>query len=124
MEWSDGSTESSSGILVVEKTDQWLRLVQILDRGDRCFGSVHDAELKNGDLTYKKRITAQGLGDLLDQKEKTEDASPFFEDCAVCCIGDVTFKNGQIEGIQFTLALQDVENKLKQEKANSSASVF
>ncbi len=124
LQWSNGTTESSSGLLVVEKTDKWLRLVQMLDQGDRCFGSVHDAKLAEGILTYNKQITAQGLFNLLYQKKETKESPPLFDDCAVCCIGEVSLKNNQVEGIHFTVSLKDIKNKLAQENVNSPQGCF
>lgn len=124
VQWSDGSTGSFSGLFVVEKIDQELRLVQILDQGDRCFGSVHDASLANGILTYNKQVTSQGLFDLLYSEKKANKNESIFEDCAVCCIGNVTFQGGKVEGINFTINAQDVKNKLTQENNDTPQGCF
>ncbi len=124
IQWSDGSTESASGIFIVEKKDETLQLIMVVDKGDRCFGSVQDGQLKDNMLSYSKEVTPQGLVDLLVKPHETKRYASVFEDCAVCCIGSLTFKDGNIEGMKVTTTLEDIAKKLLQEDPSSPQYCF
>jgi len=53
---------------------------------------------KDGFLTYKKNVTPWGLYSLVQGKS---DTNIDFSDCAVCCVGTVSYKGSDIVGFEY-----------------------
>lgn len=125
IQWSDGTTGSFSALMTYSQSKDgdkdYLLGSWLIDQGDRCNGSVHDAFLKNGTLVYKKNVTSLGLMKLLF---RTKEDLPPFEDCAVCCIGNVSYQDQFIKGMEFTGKASDLKTKIDQEKDNPLQQCF
>lgn len=117
-EWSGGGTGHFSTIDVVEKTQDWIRLLSEIDGGDRCNGGLTDVAFKDGLLIYKKNITPWALYSITQGKS---DTNIDFSDCAVCCVGTVSYKGSDIVKFEYD---KDSMSTLKDNSNSSSQKCY
>ena len=104
---SPDGEEQHTSLLVVKKTDSKLRLIDVVEEGDRCNGGLSDIEFKEGTLTYKVNLTPWSLFSFT-QDEDVESVD--FPDCPSCCIGKLSYEDGDITHFAFE---NDVLKKLE-----------
>lgn len=86
LQWSGGGSGNFKELILVQKKQNKLKLLQNIASGDRCFGGVTHAEYSNQILKYSQNMTAADLGRQLKFSE-AEIEKLGLTDCAVCCIG-------------------------------------
>lgn len=98
LQWSGGGSGNFKELILVQKKQNKLKLVENIASGDRCFGGVTHASYSNQELRYSQNMTAADLGRLLKFSE-SEVEKLGLTDCAVCCIGLLHHRDDKISGI-------------------------
>ena len=113
-EWSGGGTGHFNAIDAFKNNPDSIVLMTELDAGDRCNGGLSDVAFTNGVLTYKKNVTPWALYSITQGKS---DTNIDFSDCAVCCVGTVSYKGSDIVKFEYD---EDAISTLE-DNANSPA---
>lgn len=113
LQWSGGGTGNFKELILVQKKQNKLKLLETIASGDRCFGGVTHIDYNNQQLKYAQNLTSADFGRQLGFNE-TEIEKLGLKDCAICCIGLLHQKNGKIQGMSL--------NAFDQEDVNNIAS--
>ncbi len=95
LQWSGGGTGNFKELILVQKKQNKLKLVETIASGDRCFGGVTHIQYKNEQLKYAQNLTSAEFGRQLGFNENDIEKLGL-KDCAVCCIGLLHQQDGKI----------------------------
>lgn len=103
--WSGGGTGWFSSILFLHDEKNHLTQIDHIQGGDRCLGGISKAYVKQGALYYHQNVTPLML------MTQTPGFANSLSDCAVCCIGELAYRDGNLTGFQF---MASEENRINE----------
>jgi hypothetical protein len=100
LQWSGGGSGNFKELILVQKKQGKLKLLETVASGDRCFGGVTHIQYQNGILKYSQNMTPAELGKKMGLSE-AEGQKLGLTDCAVCCIGLGHVQQGYFQSFIF-----------------------
>ena len=99
LQWSGGGTGFFSSLVILNHQNNILKLKQTLASGDRCFGSIDKAWVKDNQIFYQQKVTPyQFMAERFPKLPKLN----ALEDCAVWCLGVFNRTKNTIESFSLS----------------------
>ena len=110
LNYSGGGSGFFSSLIELSLKNNILSISKYIAGGDRCFGGIESAAIKDNVLHYKVRQTPHMMVEAGDKIAHVEAFSTLtLDDCAVCCIGFLLMEDEKITGFQFNGMIPEAE---------------
>lgn len=120
LHYTGGGSGFFSHLIRLKLKNNVLSFSKYIAGGDRCFGGIDEAEIKDGVLSYKEKLTPHMMVEVGQEKHVDGYSVLTLDDCAVCCVGSLLMKDESIIGFEFNGILPETEKANRQQLCYNS----